>query len=115
MRNVDIFELHAAVCKTIAHPTRLRILALLARQEMSVGELAEITGAALPNVSQHLALLKAQRLVAGHKNGQTVHYRLADRRIIQACMITRRVLLDRLKERGVVARKVDPRYMVVTR
>ena len=46
---------------------------------------------------------------------QTVHYRLADRRIIQACMITRRVLLDRLKERGVVARKVDPRYMVVTR
>ncbi len=112
MKKVDIFELHAEACKTIAHPTRLKILALLARREMSVGELAEIVGVPMPNISQHLTVLKAGQLVRTRKEGQTVHYRLADRRTIQACTLIRSVLLDRMKERGVIAQKMDPRYVV---
>jgi DNA-binding transcriptional ArsR family regulator len=112
MKRADIFELHADVCKTIAHATRLKILALLGRRELSVGELAEIIGVSLPNVSQHLALLKAQGLVRGRKDAQSVRYSLADRRIIQACTLIRSVLLDRMKERGLIARRVDPRYVV---
>lgn len=112
MKKVDIFELHAEACKTIAHPTRLKILSLLARREMSVGELAEIVGVPLPNVSQHLTVLKSGQLVRARKEGQTVHYSLADRRTIQACTLIRSVLLDRMKERGVIAQKVDPRYVV---
>jgi len=109
---VDIFELHAQACKTIAHPTRLKILALLGRREMSVGELAEIIGVAMPNVSQHLTVLKAGGLLRSRRDGATVHYQLADRRMIQACTLIRSVLLDRMKERGLAARKVDPRYVV---
>ena len=112
MQHVDIFELHAEACKTIAHPTRLKIIALLGRKEMSVGELADIVGVSLPNVSQHLAVLKAGQLVRTRREGQTVHYRLADRRMIQACTLIRSVLLDRMKERGVIAEKTDPRYVV---
>jgi len=112
VKKVDIFELHADACRTIAHPTRLKILALLARREMNVGELAEIVGVPLPNVSQHLTVLKAGQLVRSRKEGQTVFYQLADRRTIQACTLIRSVLLDRMKERGVAAQKVDPRYVV---
>ena len=112
MPKVDIFELHAQACKTIAHPTRLKILALLGRREMSVGELAEIIGVAMPNVSQHLTVLKAGGLLRSRRDGATVHYQLADRRMIQACTLIRSVLLDRMKERGLAARKVDPRYVV---
>ena len=112
MKKVDIFELHAEACKTIANPTRLKILALLARREMSVGELAEIIGVPMPNVSQHLTVLKAGQLVACRREGQTVHYHLADRRTIQACTLIRSVLLDRIKERGLIAQKMDPRYVV---
>jgi DNA-binding transcriptional ArsR family regulator len=112
MKRADIFELHADVCKTIAHPTRLKILALLGRRELNVGEIAEITGVSLPNASQHLALLKAQALVTSRKDAQTVRYRLTDRRIIQACALIRSVLLDRMKQRGEVAKRVDPRYVV---
>ena len=112
MKKVDIFELHAGACKTLAHPTRLKILALLARQEMSVGELAEIVGVPMPNISQHLTVLKTGHLVRTRKDAQTVHYRLADRRTIQACTLIRSVLLDRMRERGEAAKRMDPRYVV---
>jgi DNA-binding transcriptional ArsR family regulator len=113
VKEADIFDLHADVCKTLANPKRLQVLALLAKEEMSVGELAGVLDVPLSNVSQHLALLKAQGLVASRKSGQTVHYSLADRRIIQACTLIRSVLLDRMKERGQIAQKTDPRYVVV--
>jgi DNA-binding transcriptional ArsR family regulator len=112
VKKADIFELHADVCKTLAHPKRLMILALLGPKELSVGDLAEVIGVPLPNISQHLALLKAQGLVRSRKDAQTVYYSLADRRIIQACTLTRSVLLDRMKQRGEIAGKVDPRYVV---
>ncbi len=112
MKRADIFELHADVCKTIANPKRLKIIALLGSREMSVGELAEIIGISLPNASQHLALLKAQGVVATRKQAQTVRYRLADRRIFQACTLTLAVLLERMKQRGLIAHRADPRYRV---
>lgn len=109
---VDIFELHAAFCKTLASPKRLMILALLAKNEMSVGEIADVLAVPLPNVSQHLTVLKAQNVVQNRKDGQTVRYRLADRRIIEACSLIRSVLLDRMKERGQAAQATNPRYVV---
>jgi ArsR family transcriptional regulator, virulence genes transcriptional regulator len=112
MEKTDIFELHADLCKTLSNPKRLMILALLAKKEMSVGEIAEVIAVPLSNVSQHLSLLKAQSLVQTRKDGQTVHYSLADRRIIQACTLIRSVLLDKMKERGQIAREIDPRYVV---
>jgi ArsR family transcriptional regulator len=114
MEKTDIFELHADLCKTLSNPKRLMILALLAKKEMSVGEIAEVIAVPLSNVSQHLALLKAQSLVQTRKEGQTVHYSLSDRRIIQACTLIRSVLLDKMKERGQIAQESDPRYMVAT-
>lgn len=112
MKRADIFELHADVCKTLSHPTRLKILALLGRRELSVGALADIVGISLPNASQHLALLKAQGLVRTRKDAQSVRCSLTDRRIIRACTLIRSVLLDGMKERGLIARRVDPRYAV---
>jgi DNA-binding transcriptional ArsR family regulator len=112
MPPVDLFESHADFCKTLAHPKRLMILALLGKREMSVGQIADVIGVSLPNVSQHLAVLKRYHLVVARKEGQTVHYRLADRRIIQACTLIRSVLLDQMKARGMSARTLDPRYIV---
>ncbi len=112
MKTFDIFEVHADFCKTLANPKRLMILALLGKGERSVGQIAEVIRAPLPNVSQHLTVLKSQGLVLAQKEGQTVYYRLADRRIIQACTLIRSVLLDRMKTRGMVAQEIDSRYVV---
>ncbi len=114
-RELDIFELHASLCRTLANPTRLKVLALLGRRETSVGEMADVIGVSVPNISQHLAVLRAHDLVETRKRGQTVWYRLADRRIIKACGTIRSVLLDHMKARGVVARQADPRYVITMR
>jgi ArsR family transcriptional regulator len=112
MEKINIFELHADLCQTLSNPKRLMILALLAKKEMNVGEIAEVIAVPLSNVSQHLSLLKAQSLVRTRKDGQTVNYSLSDRRIIEACTLIRSVLLDKMKERGQVAQEIDPRYVV---
>lgn len=111
MEKTNVFELHADLCKTLSNPKRLMILALLAKKETSVGEIADVLSVPLANVSQHLSLLKAQGLVHARKEGQVARYSLTDRRIIQACTLIRSVLLDRMKARGLVAQEVDPRYV----
>ncbi len=111
MKRFDIFEHHADFCKTMANPKRLRIIALLGQGEQSVGQIAEAIKAPLPNVSQHLTVLKSQLLVLSRKEGQTVYYRLSDRRIVQACTLIRAVLLDQMKARGMGAQAIDARYV----
>jgi ArsR family transcriptional regulator, virulence genes transcriptional regulator len=111
-KELDIFDMHASICGTLANPTRLKILALLGRQERKVGELAEIIGVSPSNISQHLAILSSHGLVLARKQAQTVFYRLADRRIIRACSLIRSVLLDKMKGHGEAAQETDPRYVV---
>src|SRR5690606_12419263 len=71
----DAAELLAAM----ANPKRLLILCLLLEEELSVGELAERVGLAQSPLSQHLARLRALRLVAARRDGQSIRYRLASR------------------------------------
>jgi ArsR family transcriptional regulator len=58
-------------------PTRLRILALLAREELAVLELGRILDQSQPRVSRHLRLLAEAGLVERFRDGSWVFYRLA--------------------------------------
>jgi hypothetical protein len=62
--------------KVLAHETRLRLLGLLAAQERSVGELAEILGLKEPTISHHLAKLSEIGLVGMRAEGTAHLYRL---------------------------------------
>lgn len=63
-------------CRLLADTTRLRLLLLLEREEMSVAELAGITQLAQPRVSTHLAKLKESGLVIDRREGVFVYYRI---------------------------------------
>lgn len=102
-QNKRVFELHARICHTLAHPKRLEILSLLREEELSVSELAERMGINLPNVSQHLAILREQGVVTNRREGVNVYYRVADPKIIQACDMMREVLFEQLARRGELA------------
>ncbi len=68
--------------------TRLRLVRELHEAgELSVGELAERTGLALANVSQHLGRLADGGLVARRRDGRSVLYRIADERLGEICEI----------------------------
>ena len=64
--------------KAASDPTRLRLLALLANGEATVGELQEILDQSQPRVSRHLRLLSEAGLVEKFRDGQWVYYRLAE-------------------------------------
>ena len=75
----------AAVARALADPKRLCVLKCLSGGEMSVRDLSERVGCQVPNMSQHLAVLRNSGLVLTRRDGNTIYYRLADARITQAC------------------------------
>ncbi|MET3598466.1 ArsR/SmtB family transcription factor [Martelella mangrovi] len=62
--------------KALGNRHRLLILCQLIDGERSVGELAEFLGIRDSTVSQHLALLRREKLIAGRRDGQTIWYRI---------------------------------------
>jgi ArsR family transcriptional regulator len=71
------FEARAQIIKSLAHPSRLCILAALQEGERCVCELREEVGADMSTVSKHLSLLKNAGIITGEKRGLNVIYRLA--------------------------------------
>jgi DNA-binding transcriptional ArsR family regulator len=67
----------SAFLKALAHESRLLILCSLAEGEKSVTELERFLAQRQPAVSQQLARLRTDGLVAARREGKTIYYRLA--------------------------------------
>src|SRR6201988_2553888 len=68
----------SACLRVLADPTRVRLLALLEREELTVAELSAITRLAQPRVSTHLSKLKEAGLVRDRRSGVSAYYRFDD-------------------------------------
>lgn len=66
----------AAFLSAIAHPRRIQIIEELKSGESDVGSLKKTLGISHSNASQHLAVLRAHRLVTERREGRRVVYRL---------------------------------------
>ena len=75
---------YAAVGRALADPKRLCVLESLAVGELSVRDLSVQVGCQIPNMSQHLAVLRSAGLVTSRRDGSTVYYRLSDPRVLEA-------------------------------
>ncbi len=82
--NFDItrFEASAAeaakLLRALANERRLMILCQLADGERSVGQLQPLVGLTQSALSQHLAVLREEGVVATRREGQTIWYRIED-------------------------------------
>lgn len=65
----------SGLLRLLADPTRVRLLALLEREELTVAELAAVLQLAQPRVSTHLAKLKEAGLVRDRRAGVSAYYR----------------------------------------
>ncbi len=68
----------ADLVKVISHPDRLRLIATLRREELDVQGLAETLSLPATRVSQHLAVLRAHRVVDRRNEGRRRRYRLSE-------------------------------------
>jgi DNA-binding transcriptional ArsR family regulator len=75
---------YAAIGRALADPKRLCVLESLASGELSVSELSTTVGCQVPNMSQHLAVLRSAGLVQSRREGSTIFYRLAGVRVLEA-------------------------------
>lgn len=81
-KDADILQASLAM-KAIAHPLRLKILCVLAGNELSVQEIVDNVGTSQSNISQHLAILRDKGVLATRKDANRVFYRIGDQRTLK--------------------------------
>jgi len=96
--NAPLYEVKAGLFKGLAHPIRIRILEVLSSApEASVSELLDVIGLEASHVSQHLAVLRRNRLVASERRGSLVFYRLAYPEVADLLRVARALLGEVLR------------------
>ena len=94
--------------KGLAHPARLRMLAMLSTGELCVCQLTAVLELAPSTVSQHLSVLARGDLVSDRKEGKLAFYRLHDGEVAGALLppLLARLAADErvAADRAVVAR-----------
>jgi ArsR family transcriptional regulator len=91
-RTPEVTRAHAAgIARALADPKRLCVLEQLAAGERSVSDLSRDAGCQVPNMSQHLSVLRSAGLVASRREGSTVLYRLVDPRVLDAYRLLQEV------------------------
>lgn len=90
------------ILKTLSDPTRLRLIALLSREELSVAELQEILGMGQSRISSQLALLRTVNLVSDRREGKNAFYSLRAS-LPERTLALARAALDAVAESEVMA------------
>ena len=81
----------AAIAKALSDAKRLCVVERLADGERSVSDLSRDVGCQVPNMSQHLAVLRSAGIVATRREGSTVFYRLADPNVLEVYRLLQQV------------------------
>ncbi len=92
------YKLQARMVQALAHPTRLRILALLTEGERCACEFGPLLELGQPNVSQHLGVLRKAHVVNTRREGLRIMYSLSDERITDALYTIGQVARDQFVE-----------------
>lgn len=100
---IPIAALKADLFKALAHPLRVRALEKLTDpahtgQNVSVGELAELLGVEISQVSQQLAVLRRANVVTTRREGNTIYYSVRDPQIEDLLAVARALLLTDLQD-----------------
>jgi len=87
-----LYQLKAEFFKTLAHPTRIRVLELLSQRDHTVAELLPEIGIEAAHLSQQLAVLRRANLIAASRAGSTVSYSLTSSEVAELLAVARRIL-----------------------
>ncbi len=82
----------ATLLRMLGNESRLLVLChIVDAGEMSVGALAEQVGLSQPALSQHLARMREEGLLAARREAQSVYYRLADEKAARLLLMMHRL------------------------
>ncbi|QGU06756.1 putative HTH-type transcriptional regulator [Corynebacterium occultum] len=92
-----LYEVKANLFKGLAHPYRIKVLEILsAHPRVSVSEMLAATGLEASHLSQHLAVLRRNRLVVSERQANVVFYQLAYPQVADLLRVSRELLGEML-------------------
>jgi ArsR family transcriptional regulator len=94
MATPTAFQIQSRLLRIVAHPVRLQILSIVARQEACVCHLEAVLHRPQPYVSKQLAVLRDAGLVADRRDGTLIYYRAADDHLAAWLIMGRALLRD---------------------
>ena len=80
--NKKFIHLTSTLLKALANNHRLLIIQLLSKKAYPVGQLEAIVGISQSSLSQHLAILRKNRIVKTRRYAQTIFYKLANKDVM---------------------------------
>lgn len=103
----QINMMHDRICSALGDPKRILILYLLAEQGRCVNEICEALDLPQSTVSRHLRVLRERDLVLTERRGTSIHYSLADERIIAALDLMRGILASQWEAQADLAQSLN--------
>jgi ArsR family transcriptional regulator len=91
-------QFKADIFQALAHPTRIAIVEILRNGEVPAGTIFAQLDVEPANASQHLAVLRAKRIVVNRKVGNQVFYTLRSRRLVEVLDAMRLHFQEHLSE-----------------
>jgi len=100
-----ILELKAEVLKTLAQPTRLKILELLRNGEKCICEIVPAINGEQSNISRHISLMQKSHLVTTRKDGVKVMVKVSDPKVFEILDSISLLLKKQIVETGKLIHK----------
>lgn len=104
---MELLSLDEEVFKVIANQKRLEIILLLENGELNVNQMVAMLGLRQANLSQHLTLLRQQRIVTVRRRGRESYYSLTDASVAGAI----RLVHDFVREQYHVDTPIDKKSL----
>lgn len=102
-----VHEVKANLFRVLGHPARVRILEVLREGDQSVGALRAELSLDSSGTSQHLAALRRIGLVQSRREGTSVYYRVADKRVFDLLNAGRDIISRQLAEQQSILLELD--------
>ncbi|MBE0477513.1 winged helix-turn-helix transcriptional regulator [Candidatus Aerophobetes bacterium] len=97
-----IYEAQAKYFKALSHPTRIKIVEYLRKNEMCVCEIFPHLGEEQSNISRHLAALKRAGILSSRKKGVSVYYRVQDENVFKVLELVLSFVKKVAKEKAAI-------------
>ena len=106
MKDKKVYELHANVCKALAHPLRIETIDVLQKGELCFTDILEQTGGLKSNLSQHLSIMVDNGILKVRKDSRCNYYSLSSVKVAKACSLMRQVLTDNIKKQKQILEQI---------
>ena len=106
MRNKNIYDFQAEVCKALGNPSRLQAVELLKDGELCFSEILDHIGGLKSTLSQNLSILVEVGILKVRKDSRCNYFSLKSPKAYKICQLMRELIINNIEEQTIVFSKI---------